>query len=84
MFMLGFPLLLIPFAIYNIIAFLMPDVTWGGVVSTVRALKSGHQWIYPQRACLHFYPAPPKERARPCRGRNTWPFRYGIGAVATE
>ena len=29
--MLGFPLLLIPFAIYNIIAFLMPDVTWTGV-----------------------------------------------------
>jgi hypothetical protein len=27
--MLGFPFLLIPFAIYNIIAFLMPDVTWG-------------------------------------------------------
>ena len=30
MFMLGFPLLLIPFAIYNIIAFLMPGVTWTG------------------------------------------------------
>ena len=27
MFMLGFPLLLIPFAIYNIIAFLMPGVS---------------------------------------------------------
>ena len=26
--MLGFPLLLIPFAIYNIIAFLMPGVSW--------------------------------------------------------
>jgi hypothetical protein len=26
--MLGLPLLLIPFAIYNIIAFLMPGVTW--------------------------------------------------------
>ena len=33
MFMLGFPLLLIPFAIYNIIAFLMPGVAWTGVVS---------------------------------------------------
>ena len=30
MFMLGFPLLLIPFAIYNIIAFLMPGVSWTG------------------------------------------------------
>jgi hypothetical protein len=41
--MLGFPLLLIPFAIYNIIAFLMPDVTWGGVVSTVH-MVSGADW----------------------------------------
>jgi len=43
MFMLGFPLLLIPFAIYNIIAFLMPDVTWPGVVSTVH-MVSGADW----------------------------------------
>jgi hypothetical protein len=41
--MLGFPLLLIPFAIYNIIAFLMPDVTWAGVVSTVH-MVSGGDW----------------------------------------
>jgi hypothetical protein len=41
--MLGFPLLLIPFAIYNIIAFLMPDVTWTGVVSTVH-MVSGADW----------------------------------------
>ena len=34
MFMLGFPLLLIPFAIYNIIAFLMPGVSWTGAVTT--------------------------------------------------
>ena len=27
--MVGFPLLLIPLAIYNIIAFLMPDVVFG-------------------------------------------------------
>lgn len=40
MFMLGFPLLLIPFAIYNIIAFLMPGVTWTGVVSTVHMVSS--------------------------------------------
>src|SRR5262245_31546905 len=43
MFMLGFPLLLIPFAIYNIIAFLMPGVSWTGVVSTVH-MVSGADW----------------------------------------
>jgi len=41
--MLGFPLLLVPFAIYNIIAFLMPGVTWTGVVSTVH-MVSGADW----------------------------------------
>ena len=30
---LGFPLLLIPFAIYNIIAFLMPGVGWTGAAA---------------------------------------------------
>ena len=43
MFMLGFPLLLIPFAIYNIIAFLMPGVSWTGAVTTVH-LVSGADW----------------------------------------
>ncbi|HEY6755467.1 MAG TPA: hypothetical protein VI077_12270 [Pseudolabrys sp.] len=43
MFMLGFPLLLIPFAFYNIIAFLMPGVTWTGVISTVH-MVSGADW----------------------------------------
>jgi hypothetical protein len=43
MFMLGFPLLLIPFAIYNIIAFMMPGVTWTGVISTVH-MVSGADW----------------------------------------
>ena len=43
MFMLGFPLLLVPFAIYNIIAFLMPGVTWSGVVTTVH-MVSGADW----------------------------------------
>jgi hypothetical protein len=41
--MLGFPLLLIPFAIYNIIAFLMPGVAWSSVVSTVH-MMSGVDW----------------------------------------
>jgi hypothetical protein len=40
--MLGFPLLLIPFAIYNVIAFLL-DVTWTDVVTTVH-MVSGADW----------------------------------------
>jgi len=44
--MLGFPLLLIPFAIYNIVAFLMPGVSWTGVVTTVR-MASGADWTMP-------------------------------------
>jgi hypothetical protein len=43
MFMLGFPLLLVPFAIYNIVAFLMPGVTWSGAVTTVH-MVSGADW----------------------------------------
>ena len=43
MFMLGFPLLLIPFAIYNIIAFLMPGVSWTSTVITVH-MMSGADW----------------------------------------
>ncbi|MFA6264476.1 MAG: hypothetical protein WC670_02015 [Pseudolabrys sp.] len=43
MFMLGFPLLLVPFAIYNIVAFLMPGLTWSGTMTTVH-LVSGGEW----------------------------------------
>jgi hypothetical protein len=43
MFILGFPLLLIPFAIYNIIAFLMPGLTWTGTLTTVH-MVSGGDW----------------------------------------
>jgi hypothetical protein len=43
MFMLGFPLLLIPFAIYSIIAFLMPGVSWTGTITTVH-VESGADW----------------------------------------
>jgi hypothetical protein len=39
MFLLGFPLLLIPFAIYNIIAFLMPGVTFADPLFTVTMLS---------------------------------------------
>ena len=43
MFLIGFPLLLVPFAIYNIIAFLMPGVSWSGTLATVH-MKSGADW----------------------------------------
>jgi hypothetical protein len=43
MFLVGFPLLLIPFAVYNIVAFLMPGVTWGGVITNVH-MVSGADW----------------------------------------
>jgi hypothetical protein len=43
MFILGFPLLLVPFAIYNIIAFLMPGLSWTGPLTTVH-MVSGGDW----------------------------------------
>ena len=43
MFLIGFPLLLVPFAIYNIIAFLMPGVSWTGALTTVH-MVSGGDW----------------------------------------
>ena len=43
MFALGFPLLLVPFAIYNIIAFLMPGLSWTGALTTVH-MVSGSEW----------------------------------------
>src|SRR6476619_6142324 len=41
--MIGFPLLLIPLAIYNIIAFLMPEVRFGEPLFKI-ALMSGVEW----------------------------------------
>jgi hypothetical protein len=42
---IGFPLLLIPFAIYNMIAFLTPGVSWTGVLYPLpMPLKSGVAW----------------------------------------
>jgi hypothetical protein len=40
---IGFPLLIIPFAIYNMIAFLTPGFDWGATPYTF-PLKSGVQW----------------------------------------
>ena len=44
MFVLGFPLLLIPFAIYNIVAFLLPGVAWTTEVTAVQ-MVSGQPWV---------------------------------------
>lgn len=41
--MIGFPLLIIPFAIYNMIAFLTPGFDWASAPYTL-PLKSGVQW----------------------------------------
>jgi len=45
MFVLGFPLLLVPFAIYNIVAFIfrMPDEFWTTQASVVH-MMSGQDW----------------------------------------
>ena len=43
MFLIGFPLLLVPFAIYNIIAFLMPGMSWAGALATIH-MMSGADW----------------------------------------
>jgi hypothetical protein len=44
MFVLGFPLLLVPFAIYNMIAFLTPGVSWTTPVATIH-MMSGQDWV---------------------------------------
>jgi hypothetical protein len=44
MFLLGFPLLLVPFAVYNMIAFLTPGVSWTAPVTTVH-MMSGQDWV---------------------------------------
>ncbi len=41
--LIGFPLLLVPFAIYNIIAFLMPGVSWTATLTSVH-MVSGGDW----------------------------------------
>ena len=43
MYLIGFPLLVVPFAIYNIVAFIMPGVSWASPVATIH-LVSGQDW----------------------------------------
>jgi hypothetical protein len=42
MFLVGFPLLIIPFAIYNIVAFLMPGVSWSGTIAAVHMVSDAY------------------------------------------
>ena len=44
MYLIGFPLLVIPFAIYNMIAFLLPSLGWTDKVATIH-LMSGQDWL---------------------------------------
>ena len=43
MFLIGIPLLIIPFAVYNMIAFLTPGVEWTNPITTVQ-MMSGASW----------------------------------------
>lgn len=44
MYLIGFPLLVIPFAIYNMIAFLMPGLGWSDAITSLY-LISGQTWV---------------------------------------
>ena len=54
MYLIGFPLLVITFAIYNMIAFLTPGLTWTAKVVTIH-LVSGQAWtVTPEDIILAF------------------------------
>ena len=54
MYLIGFPLLIIPFAIYNMIAFLTPGMSWTDKVATIH-LISGQDWtVTPEEMLLAF------------------------------
>jgi hypothetical protein len=54
MYLVGFPLLVIPFAIYNMIAFLTPSLNWTDHVVTIH-LMSGQDWtVTPEDILLAF------------------------------
>ena len=54
MYLIGFPLLVITFAIYNMIAFLTPDLSWTANIATIH-LISGKAWtVTPEDIILAF------------------------------
>lgn len=54
MFLIGFPLLIIPVAIYNMIAFLLPGVNWSDRVMTLR-MVSDAEWTMTIGDALVFF-----------------------------
>ena len=44
MFLIGFPLLIVPFAIYNMIAFLLPGIGWTQEMARIH-MMSGADWV---------------------------------------
>ena len=54
MYLIGFPLLVVPFAIYNMIAFLTPGMGWTDQIATIH-LISGQNWtVTPEDVLLAF------------------------------
>ena len=54
MYLIGFPLLVVLFAIYNMIAFLTPSLAWTASVATIH-LISGQEWtVTPEEILLAF------------------------------
>ena len=45
MFLVGFPLLIIPFAIYNMVAFLLPGIGWAQEITRFH-MVSGAEWTF--------------------------------------
>jgi hypothetical protein len=45
MFLIGFPLLIIPFAIYNMVVFLLPGIKWTQDMATIH-MMSGADWAF--------------------------------------
>ena len=54
MYLIGFPLLVVPFAIYNMVAFLTPGISWTDKVASFH-LVSGQDWtVTPEEILLAF------------------------------
>jgi hypothetical protein len=54
MYLIGFPLLVIPFAIYNMIAFLTPTLSWTDKVASVHLISRQEWSITPEEILLAF------------------------------
>ncbi len=52
MYLIGFPLLVIPFAIYNMIAFLLPSIGWTDQVATIHLISDKDWTLTPEDILL--------------------------------